>query len=105
MQLSLSLSLSFSVATSRFCEAILDFLADHKRASEAHIRAEDFEGEAYSIYELFSTVWLQSKEAKVNMHLCAGTCILYAVILIPIASFGGCRGDRLHCTPCVCFSA
>ena len=69
MQLSLSLSLSFSVATSRFCEAILDFLADHKRASEAHIRAEDFEGEAYSIYELFSTVWLQSKEAKVNIHV------------------------------------
>lgn len=63
------LSPSFSVATSRFCEAILDFLADHKRASEAHIRAEDFEGEAYSIYELFSTVWLQSKEAKVNIHL------------------------------------
>lgn len=58
-----------SVATSRFCEAILDFLADHKRASEAHIREEDFEGEAYSIYELFSTVWLQSKEAKVNIHV------------------------------------
>ena len=98
--------LSLSVATSRFCEAILDFLADHKRASEAHIRAEDFEGEAYSIYELFSTVWLQSKEAKVNIHVssCAGINIIccgpYST-----ASFGGCRGDRLHCTPCVCFSA
>ena len=53
-------------ATSRFCEAIMDFLADEQRAADAKIRAEDFEGEAYSIYELFSTVWLQSKEAKVN---------------------------------------
>ena len=60
---------TLSLATSRFCEAILDFLADQKRASEANIRAEDFEGEAYSIYELFSTVWLQSKEAKVNASL------------------------------------
>ena len=67
--LSLSLSLPPPAATSRFCEAILDFLADEKRASEANIRAADFEGEAYSIYELFSTVWLQSKEAKVNTYI------------------------------------
>ena len=68
LSLSLSLSPSLSAATSRFCEAILDFLADEKHASEANIRAADFEGEAYSIYELFSTVWLQSKEAKVNIY-------------------------------------
>lgn len=54
-----------SIATARFSEAIIDFLADEKRASSKGIRIEDFEGEAYSIYELFSTVWLQSKEAKV----------------------------------------
>lgn len=53
------------VATARFGEAIIDFLADEKRAVSRGIRIEDFEGEAYSIYELFSTVWLQSKEAKV----------------------------------------
>lgn len=53
------------VATARFAEAIIDFLADEKRAVGKGIRMEDFEGEAYSIYELFSTVWLQSKEAKV----------------------------------------
>ena len=53
-------------ATSRFSEAIMDFLADEQRATEARIRAEDFEGEAYSIYELFSTIWLQSKESKVH---------------------------------------
>jgi hypothetical protein len=74
-----SLSLS-SVATSRFCEAILDFLADHKRASEANIRAEDFEGEAYSIYELFSTVWLQSKEAKVNIQSSSTSSILCPLV-------------------------
>lgn len=52
-------------ATARFGESIIDFLADDKRATSKRIRTEDFEGEAYSIYELFSTVWLQSKEAKV----------------------------------------
>ena len=57
-----------SIATARFSEAIIDFLADEKRASSKGIRIEDFEGEAYSIYELFSTVWLQSKEAKVCMQ-------------------------------------
>ncbi len=55
----------FHVATARFGESIIDFLADEKRAASKGIRTEDFEGEAYSIYELFSTVWLQSKEAKV----------------------------------------
>ena len=71
--LSLSLTHIF-LATSRFCEAILEFLADQKRASGANIRAEDFEGEAYSIYELFSTVWLQSKEAKVPVDILCFVC-------------------------------
>ena len=72
------LSLYFSIATSRFSEAIIDFLADEQRATEARIRAEDFEGEAYSIYELFTTIWLQSKESKVrplqdvHQHLSSG---------------------------------
>jgi len=55
------------LATARFGEAIVDFLADSERASSKSIRAEDFEGEAYSIYELFSSVWLLSKEPKVRI--------------------------------------
>ena len=54
-------------ATARFSEAILDYLADEQRATEAGIRSADFEGEAYSIYELLFNVWLQSKESKVGM--------------------------------------
>lgn len=57
---------SLAAATARFGEAIVDFLADEERAASKGIRTEDFEGEAYSIYELFSTLWLQSKEAKVR---------------------------------------
>lgn len=57
------------IATARFGEAIIDFLADENRAASKGIRMEDFEGEAYSVYELFSTVWLQSKEAKVELSL------------------------------------
>lgn len=107
-------SLSLSLATSRFCEAILDFLADQKRASEANIRAADFEGEAYSIYELFSTVWLQSKEAKVIFIVCDCVHAICSNLMVTlmfmkfhnsVAAFGGCRGNRLHCTPCLHNSA
>ncbi len=67
---------SSPIATSRFSEAIIDFLADEQRAAEARIRAEDFEGEAYSIYELFTSIWLQSKESKV----CRGAIMVDAIL-------------------------
>ena len=70
------------VATARFGEAIVDFLADEERAASKGIRTEDFEGEAYSIYELFSTLWLQSKEAKVNDTIGMGEMSTYPCRLV-----------------------
>lgn len=68
-----------NVATARFGEAIVDFLADEQRAVGKGIRVEDFEGEAYSIYELFSTMWLQSKEAKVYWSKSVMNCAIMIV--------------------------
>ena len=72
------------VATARFGEAIIDFLADSDHATTKSIRAEDFEGEAYSIYELFSSVWLVSKEPKVDTHahISAHTVVKAVCILV-----------------------
>ena len=54
----------FPAAIARFCEAILDFLADEQHAVVAKIRTEDFEGQVFSAYEQLFNVWLQSKEAS-----------------------------------------
>jgi len=59
----------FSNAIARFCEAILDFLADEQRAVAAKIRTEDFEGQVFSAYEQLFNVWLQSKEASKEAKL------------------------------------
>ncbi|KAL5467301.1 hypothetical protein EMCRGX_G031509 [Ephydatia muelleri] len=75
----------FANVIARFCEAIIDFLADEQRARGANISAEQFSGEVFSAYEQLFNVWLQSKEAKVRIavvdaigfavHLCAADAL------------------------------
>lgn len=77
----------FAYATARFSEAILDYLADEQRATEAGIRSADFEGEAYSIYELLFNVWLQSKESK--LRLAVVEAIGYVVHLLSTSQLDG----------------
>ena len=56
-----------SAAIARFCEAILDYLADEERVSTGHVQANQFEGQIFSAYDQLFNVWLLSKESKVRM--------------------------------------
>ena len=55
-------------AIARFCEAILDFLADEHRASSSGITAQQFEGEVFSAYDTLFNVWMLSKDARVSEY-------------------------------------
>ena len=55
----------FLSALSKFCEAIIEYLANIKTAPDPAIKAEQFAGEVFSAWEIFFNVWLASKEAKV----------------------------------------
>lgn len=59
--------ISISVAFARFCEAILDYLADEQRATASGITSEQFEGEVFSAYDTLFNIWLQSKDARVRV--------------------------------------
>ena len=61
----INLCFNLCAAIARFCEAILDFLADDQRAKDATIKEEDFEGEVFAAFEQLFNVWLLSKEKKV----------------------------------------
>ena len=54
------------IAIGRFCEAIIDFLADEQRATSSGITASQFEGEVFSAYDTLFNVWLLSKDARVS---------------------------------------
>ena len=53
-------------AIARFCEAIIDYLADEQRSSASGITASQFEGEVFSAYDTLFNVWMLSKDARVN---------------------------------------
>lgn len=57
------------VAIARFCEAIIDFLADEQRAESSGITPAQFEGEVYSAYDTLFNVWLLAKDARVSLLL------------------------------------
>ena len=66
---SLSLHVIVSlVAFARFCEAIIDYVADEQRAEASGINCQQFEGEVFSAYDTFFNVWLLSKDARVSVH-------------------------------------
>jgi len=61
------------VAVSKFCEAIVEYMANITSAPDPNIQIEFFYGEVYSAWEIFFSVWLGSKEAKVLSLLCTLT--------------------------------
>lgn len=67
----------FSNAIARFCEAILDFLADEHRASSSGITGEQFEGEVFSAYDTLFNVWMLSKDARLRLAVveALGYCV------------------------------
>ena len=49
----------------KFCDAILDYLANMDKASDKTITAEMYHGEMYAAFDVMFNVWLLTKEAKV----------------------------------------
>ena len=50
---------------SKFCEAIVEYMANINTAPDPSITMALFSGEILSAWEIFFNVWLTSKEAKV----------------------------------------
>ena len=53
-------------AVSKFCEAIVEYMANISSAPDPSVKIEYFSGEVSSAWEIFFSVWLTSKEAKVT---------------------------------------
>ena len=53
------------IAVSKFCEAIVEYMANILSAPDPNVQVEFFYGEVCSAWEIFFNVWLGSKEAKV----------------------------------------
>ena len=73
-----------NTAIARFCEAIIDFLADEQLVREANITAEQFHGEVFAAYEQLFNIWLQSKEAKVSCYTLYCVCPFITSYTVPI---------------------
>jgi len=58
----------YVVAVSKFCETIVEYMANISSSPDPNIRIEYFHGEVCSAWEIFFNVWLGSKEAKVVSH-------------------------------------
>ena len=55
----------FSSALAKFCEAILDYIANIEKAPDKSVRRECFSSEIDSAFDVLFNVWLNSREAKV----------------------------------------
>jgi hypothetical protein len=64
----------FTYAISRFCDAIIGYVANLDRAPDKTIKASKFAVQMYSAFEVIFNVWLQSKEPKLRVQVveCVG---------------------------------
>eukprot|EP00055_Hartaetosiga_balthica_P017962 m.125831 g.125831 ORF g.125831 m.125831 type:complete len:1630 (-) comp9433_c5_seq1:159-5048(-) len=59
----------FSVAFSKFSEAILNYTANKERATDQTVTVARFSESMFSAFEVFHGVWLHSKEAKLRQSV------------------------------------
>ena len=52
-------------ALGRFCESILDYVANIEKAPDKSVKKEFYAAEIYAAHDVLFNVWLQSREAKV----------------------------------------
>lgn len=83
----------------KFCDAILDYLANMDKATDKRITAEMYYGEMYSTFDVMFSVWLLTKEAKVCVDLLADESCYLNPYMLHIASSGYCRGCWLNDSP------
>jgi hypothetical protein len=64
----------FTFAISRFCEAVVSYVANLDRAPDKTITASKFSVQMYSAFEVIFNVWLLSREAKLRVQVveCVG---------------------------------
>ena len=63
----------------KFCDAILDYLANLDKATDKNITAEMYYGEMYSAFDVMFNVWLLTKESKVCIAVL--TFMSYSILL------------------------
>lgn len=51
---------------SKFCESILEYIANAEKAPDPTVKKEAFVSEISSAYDVLFTNWLPSREAKVG---------------------------------------
>ncbi|XP_074645058.1 maestro heat-like repeat-containing protein family member 1 [Tubulanus polymorphus] len=59
----------FAAALGKFCDAILDYVANIENAPDTSVTKESFSAEMYSAYDVLFNVWLQSKEPKLRIAI------------------------------------
>ncbi|KAG8195722.1 hypothetical protein JTE90_002985 [Oedothorax gibbosus] len=59
----------FAYALSKFCESILEYIANAEKAPDPTVKKEAFVSEISSAYDILFTNWLPSREAKVRSEV------------------------------------
>ncbi|KAL3859489.1 hypothetical protein ACJMK2_009708 [Sinanodonta woodiana] len=59
----------FSTALSKFCEAVIDYIANIDKAPDPTVKKEIFSSEILAAYDILFNVWLQSKEEKLRLAI------------------------------------
>eukprot|EP00117_Sycon_ciliatum_P004055 scpid12251/ scgid8580/ HEAT repeat-containing protein 7A len=59
----------FASTIARFCESIIEYLANIEKAPKKNIKKEDFAGEVFSAYGVIFGAWSQTKELKLQLAI------------------------------------
>ncbi|XP_077869460.1 maestro heat-like repeat-containing protein family member 1 [Saccoglossus kowalevskii] len=60
---------AFSTALGKFCEAILDYIANIDKAPDPSVHKDTYSLEMYSAYDILFNVWLKTNEAKLRLAI------------------------------------
>lgn len=61
---------SHFLGLARFCESIIDYVANAENAPYPDITVDRFHGEISSAYDILFTVWIKANEPKVPTTVC-----------------------------------
>ena len=62
--------MSHLIGLARFCESIVDYVANAENAPYPDISVDRFYGEISSAYDILFTVWIKANEPKVHTTVC-----------------------------------
>ncbi|XP_077982268.1 maestro heat-like repeat-containing protein family member 1 [Glandiceps talaboti] len=58
-----------STALGRFCEAVLDYVANIDKAPDPSVRKDSYSSEIFSAYDVLFNVWLRSSEPRLRLAI------------------------------------